>query len=274
MKFSVLMSVYEKDNPEYFKTALESVTINQTVGPAQVVIVQDGPLPDVFDSVIENVSKQIPEVEFTVAKKEKNAGLAAALNSGIGVCRYEWIARMDSDDISLPDRFEKQLDFIAKNSSIDILGGAIAEFRNSPGDIQSERHVGLTESEIRQMAKRRTPMNHMTVMYRKDAVIHAGGYAENFGKLEDYKLWVDMLSDGMHFANLDDILVYVRIGNGFIERRSSKSEIKDWDMLQAYLLKAGLIGKTGAFKNRLYIRVFIYMPAWLKKIAYKTVLRK
>lgn len=274
MKFSVLMSVYGKDNPEYFQTALESVTTDQTVSPAQVVIVQDGPLPDVFDAVIENVSKQTPEVEFTVIKKEKNAGLAAALNSGIGECRYEWIARMDSDDIALPDRFEKQLDFIAKNSSIDILGGTIAEFRNLPGDMQSERHVGLTESEIRQMAKCRTPMNHVTVMYRKDAVIRAGGYAENFGKLEDYKLWVDMLSAGVHFANVDDVLVYVRVGNGFIERRSSKSEIKDWDMLQAYLRKAGLIGKTDAFKNRIYIRAFIYMPAWLKKIAYKTVLRK
>lgn len=274
MKFSVLMSVYGKDNLEYFQTALESVTSNQTVSPAQVVIVQDGPLPDVFDAVIENVSKQTPEVEFTVIKKENNAGLAAALNSGIGVCRYEWIARMDSDDISLPDRFEKQLVFIAKNRSIDVLGGTIAEFRNSPGDIQSERHVGLTESEIKQMAKRRTPMNHVTVMYRKDAVIRAGGYAENFGKLEDYKLWVDMLSTGAHFANVDDILVYVRIGNGLIERRSSKREVKDWDMLQECLLKTGLIGKTDAFKNRLYIRAFIYMPAWLKKIAYKTVLRK
>lgn len=274
MKFSVLMSVYGKDNLEYFQTALESVTSNQTVSPAQVVIVQDGPLPDVFDAVIENVSKQTPEVEFTVIKKENNAGLAAALNSGIGVCRYEWIARMDSDDISLPDRFEKQLVFIAKNRSIDVLGGTIAEFRNSPGDIQSERHVGLTESEIKQMAKRRTPMNHMTVMYRKDAVIRAGGYAENFGKLEDYKLWVDMLSTGAHFANVDDILVYARIGNGLIERRSSKREVKDWDMLQECLLKTGLIGKTDAFKNRLYIRAFIYMPAWLKKIAYKTVLRK
>lgn len=273
MDFSVLMSVYCKDNAEDFKTALESVAGNQEVKPSQAVIVQDGIVPPAFDEVIETVKTANPDIEFTVLKKDANEGLAAALNDGLALCKYDWVARMDSDDISTPDRFKKQIAFLKENNGISVLGGAIAEFRNLPGDMQSERHVGLTESEIRQMAKRRTPMNHVTVMYRKDAVIRAGGYAENFGKLEDYKLWVDMLSAGVHFANVDDILVYARVGNGFIERRSSKSEIKDWDMLQAYLRKAGLIGETDAFKNRIYIRAFIYMPAWLKKIAYRMVLR-
>lgn len=274
MEFSVLMSVYEKDVPEFFKLALESVTIKQTKKPTQVVIVQDGIVPDIFDSIIEKISNQSSDIEFAVIKKEQNVGLASALNTGIDACRCAWIARMDSDDISLPDRFEKQLDYIRRNPTIDVLGGSIAEFQDLPGDIKSERHVGLNEKEIIRMAKRRTPMNHVSVIYRKDAVIRVGGYSENFGKLEDYKLWVDMLSAGNILANIDDILVYVRVGNGFIERRSSKREIKDWDMLQTYLLKSGLIGKVGAFKNKLYIRTFIYMPAWLKKIVYKTVLRK
>ena len=274
MDFSVLMSVYGKDNVLFFEKALASVTSDQTLKPTQVVIVQDGPVPHEIDEIIASFQKQLRQIEFTVLKKETNGGLAAALNSGLKVCKYDWIARMDSDDISAPERFEKQANMIAENPSLDVVGGAIAEFENEIGDIQSERHVGLSQADITAMAKSRTPMNHMTVFYRKSAVTEAGGYSENFGKLEDYKLWVDMLLAKKSFANLDDILVYARIGNGFIERRSNKREIKDWDMLQKYLLANGFIGKGMAFKNRLSIRMFIYMPGWMKKIAYQTVLRK
>ena len=274
MNFSVLMSVYGKDSAEDFKEALKSVTLTQTKKPKQVVIVQDGIVPSSIDEIIDDIKNQTSEIEITVLKKETNQGLASALNSGLSLCKYDWIARMDSDDISVADRFEKQIAFIESNMDVAVLGGAIAEFENEIGDIQSERHVELIHEEITRMAKSRTPMNHVSVMYLKSAVLAVGGYSEDFGKLEDYKLWVDLIAAGYKLANIDDIVVNVRVGKGFIERRSNKREIQDWDMLQTYLLKNNMITKRKAWVNKLYIRVFIYMPAWMKKIAYKTILRR
>ena len=274
MKFSVLLSVYGKDNASFFKEALLSVSKDQTVKPAQIVVVEDGPVPADIEHAIEDAVKVSPECEFTVIRKPQNAGLAAALNTGLKACKYEWVARMDSDDISLPDRFEKQLAYIENHPSVDVIGGSIAEFTNTPRDMQSERHVGLDMKAIRKMAKTRTPMNHVSVMFKKSVVEKAGGYCENFGKLEDYKLWVDLLGHHAVLANVDDVLVYVRTGNGFITRRSNRREIVDWDMLQSYLLGLGIINRFEALKNRLYIRTFIYMPGFLKIFLYKTVLRK
>ena len=274
MEFSVLMSVYGKDNAEDFREALKSVTLTQTKKPKQVVIVQDGIVPSSIDEIIDDIKNRTSEIEITVLKKETNQGLASALNSGLSLCKYDWIARMDSDDISVADRFEKQITFIESNMDVAVLGGAIAEFEHEIGDIQSERHVELIHEEITRMAKSRTPMNHVSVMYLKSAVLAVGGYSEDFGKLEDYKLWVDLIAAGYKLANIDDIVVNVRVGKGFIERRSNKREIQDWDMLQTYLLKNNMITKRKAWVNKLYIRVFIYMPAWMKKIAYKTILRR
>lgn len=274
MRFSVLISVYEKDDPVFFREALESISASQIVKPTQIVIVLDGPVPEEIYSIINDFIQNEKEIEFTVVPLEKNQGLAAALNVGIDSCKYEWIARMDSDDISLPDRFMKQIKYIEENPEIDIIGGSISEFQNRPGDIHSERHVGLNQKAIEKMAKSRTPMNHVSVLYRKKAVVKVGKYTENFGKLEDYKLWVDMIASGIRMRNIDDVLVYVRTGNGFISRRSNKREITDWDMLQRYLVKNSIINRFTALKNKIYIRCFIYMPGWMKEIAYKSVLRR
>lgn len=274
MEFSALVSVYGKDDALFFKEALLSISKDQTIKPAQIVVVEDGPVPNEIERSIECAINAAPECEFTVIRKSQNAGLAAALNTGLKECKYEWVARMDSDDISLPDRFAKQLDYIKNHPNVDIIGGAIAEFTLTPGDMQSERHVGLDMEAIRKMAKSRTPMNHVSVMYKKSVVEEAGCYSENFGKLEDYKLWVDLLGNNAALANVDDILVYVRTGNGFISRRSNKREIVDWDMLQSYLLESGIINRFDGFKNKLYIRAFIYMPSFLKIFLYKTFLRK
>lgn len=273
MEFSVLISVYEKDNPIFFQMALESVTVNQSVKPNQVVIVQDGAVPEEIDEVIRETEFRMPSIEFTVIKKEKKEGLASALNTGIPMCRNNWIARMDSDDIAVSSRFQLQTDYILKHPDISVIGGAIAEFKSEIGDIDSERHVKSEYYEIKKMARSRSPMNHVTVMYSKEAVRKVGGYSEDFGKLEDYKLWVDLIAEGMILFNINEVLVHVRVGNGFLKRRSSTREILDWDKLQTYLLKSKIIDKRKAFLNRLCIRTFIYMPGWMKKIAYKFLLR-
>lgn len=273
MEFSVLISVYEKDNPIFFQMALESVTVNQSVKPSQVVIVQDGAVPKKIDEIIRETEFRMSSIEFTVIKKEKNEGLASALNAGIPMCRYNWIARMDSDDIAVSSRFQLQTDYILKHPDISVIGGAIAEFKSEIGDIDSERYVKSEYYEIKKMARSRSPMNHVTVMFSKEAIQKVGGYSEDFGKLEDYKLWVDLISEGMILFNINKVLVYVRVGNGFLNRRSITREILDWDMLQTYLLKSKIIDKRKAFLNRLCIRIFIYMPGWMKKIAYKYLLR-
>lgn len=274
MKFSVLMSVYKNDNSLYFEEALKSVTNLQTLRPNQVVIVKDGPVDKTIDFIINKIKKNNSNIEFTVLTKSKNEGLAAALNDGIKLCKYDLIARMDSDDISLNDRFEKQINLFKKYNDVDAIGGSIAEFNKRPGDIQSKREVGLTMDEIVKMAKKRTPMNHVSVMYKKKSIIEVGCYSENFGKLEDYKLWVDLINANRKLMNISDIIVNVRVGDGFLSRRSNKREIQDWDMLQKYLLKNNIVNHFEAFLNKIYIRVFIYMPGWLKKIAYSTILRR
>ena len=272
--FSVLMSVYGKDSPEFFRQALESISLAQTTKPKQIVVVEDGPVPSEVDKIIELVEDKAADIMFTVVRKDTNTGLAAALNTGLKSCKFEWIARMDSDDIATSDRFEKQIAYIESHPKISVLGGAISEFESDPSVLISTRVVPLEHDGIVRMMKTRTPMNHMSVMYKKQVVIDAGAYSEDFGKLEDYKLWVDLVTTGAIFANIGESIVNVRIGSGFLSRRSNVREIYDWDMLQTYLLHEGYINHNKAFKNRVYIRVFTYMPGWMKKIAYSTVLRK
>lgn len=273
MKFSVLMSVYKNDNPDFFEQALLSVTEEQILKPNQIVIVCDGAVSKDIENKIKEIESRNLEIEFSVIKKDKNQGLAVSLNIGLEYCKYEWIARMDSDDISTKDRFQKQIQYLKKHPGISALGGYISEFENNPENELSVRRVGISQEEILKMCKSRTPMNHDSVIYKKEDIITIGGYAENFGKLEDYRLWVDLLSANKILANIDDVIVKFRVGNAFIERRSDKREIEDWDMLQKYLLNAGLINPIEAIRNRIYIRVFIYTPSRIKKFLYKYILR-
>lgn len=268
------MSVYKNDDPEYFKIALESVTTNQSLKPSQIVIVFDGPVHEEIENIVEQVKEKNESIHFDLIKKEKNEGLAAALNTAIDYCKYDWIARMDSDDYALPNRFEKQFAYINSHPEISIIGSYICEFNKNIGDMKSLRVVPKEHENIKKMMKKRNPMNHISICYYKDAVIKSGKYCVSFGKLEDYKLWVDMMNAGYKFANIPDVLVYARVGNGFFERRSSKREISDWDMLQKYLVQNKFINSFQALINKVYIRIFIYMPKWMKKIAYKYFLRK
>ena len=273
MNFSVIMAVYKNDNVSYFERALESISIDQTVKPKQIVVIQDGKVSSKIDEIITCIENKCTEIEFSVLKKDKNEGLAAALNDGIALCKYDWIARMDADDISIPNRFELQIKAIENNRDIAVIGGDIAEFNEVPGDLHSERHVGKTIEDIRKMAKKRTPLNHVTVMYLKSAVLQVGGYSVDFGKLEDYKLWVDLIASEVKIVNINNILVNVRVGSGFTSRRSNKREIYDWDNLQKYLISTGIVTPFEALMNRLYIRGFTYLPGWIKRVAYKFLLR-
>lgn len=225
MTFSVLLSVYEKENPDYLDKALGSIWDNQTKKPDQIVLVKDGTLTKELDDKISEWSRKLGGT-LTIAALPLNAGLGAALNEGLKHCRNDLVARMDSDDISLPDRFEKQIEYFVKNPDLALISGYISEFNEQPGDISSIRKVPLGYDKIVKRLKWRNAFNHMTVMYKKEAVLSVGAYNEKAAFFEDYDLWIRLLQAGYKADNIPEILVQVRIGNDMIGRRHGLSYIK------------------------------------------------
>ncbi|GAB6011247.1 glycosyltransferase [Viscerimonas tarda] len=213
MNFSVLLSIYCKENPLFLQKALDSV-FNQTVPPAEVVLVKDGPLTPDLDRIIDAYQKNYPILK--VISLPLNKGLGNALNEGIKHCSYEWIARMDTDDICYPYRFEKQLDIIRNQPDISFISSGIAEFIDTPDNIRSYRNLPEKHNEIYLYAKKRCPVNHPATMYRKQAVIDAGGYKEF---PEDYHLWIRALMKGYKFYNIQEPLLYFRTNLDTIKRR-------------------------------------------------------
>lgn len=225
-KFSVLISVYYKENPEHLRLALKSVWDDQIIKPDEIVLVQDGPLTKELNITINNFIKEAP---VKLVCLDKNYGLGIALAKGIEACSYDIVARMDSDDVSMPSRFEKQLAFLISNPNVDIVGGHIAEFHQDPANIISYRYVPLSHSQIQEFLKKRSPFNHPTVMYRKKAVLGAGNYKE-LRFLEDYYLWLRVISKGYKCANLDEVILKFRMNRDVIGRRQGffyfKQELK------------------------------------------------
>jgi glycosyltransferase involved in cell wall biosynthesis len=271
-KFSVLMSVYYKENPNYFKEALDSILVNQSVIPNEVVLVQDGPLTQELDAVIDEFKEVFPD-RIKIISLEKNGGLGKALNIGLTHCKYEIVARMDSDDISDKCRFEKQIKFLEDNKEVDIVGGSIAEFYDTYEKIITERKVPRDMDSIIRMMKRRNPINHVSVMFKKSKVIRVGGY-KHLPYLEDYYLWIRMVQDNAKIVNIEDVLVYVRTGENMYKRRGNKEYISGWYTLQKSMKKIGIINKFDIVVNMINIIGFIYTPAGVKEFAYKKFLRK
>ncbi len=231
------MCVYGKDDPAWFCTAVDSV-LNQTAVPDEVVLVVDGPVPQLLDAVITEYEKM---ERFRVIRLEVNRGHGNARRIGLESCRHELVALMDADDISVPERFEKQLAVFTEQPEVAIVGGQITEFTDSPDQIVGTRFVPLTDAEIRQYLKKRCPMNQVTVMFRRSQVLRAGGYLDWYCN-EDYYLWNRMYLAGMQFANVPEVLVNVRVGADMYRRRGGwKYFVSEWK-LQNYMLSEGIIG--------------------------------
>ena len=182
MKFSVLLSIYYKESPIYFRESLNSI-LSQTLRPSEIILVEDGLLTEELDNEINRYLDLHPHLK--IIPLSTNQGLGKALNEGLKHCSYDIVARMDTDDIAKPDRFEKQLAIFEKYSDIDVVGADISE-------VKSVRKLPELPDDIRQFAKRRNPINHPVVMFRKSAVLAAGGY-RHFPLFEDYYLWIRML---------------------------------------------------------------------------------
>ena len=270
IKFSVLMSVYFKESPSYLEAALSSI-FTQTVMPDEVVLVEDGPLTSELDETINKFEKEYPTI-LKVIKFETNRGLGQALHDGLLECSNEIVFRMDTDDIAHKDRFEKQLK-IFREKNVDAVGSNITEFDETMTNITSHRIVPEQDEDIKKMAKSRNPINHMTIAFKKQAVIDSGNYLDMM-YFEDYYLWVRMMSKGYTFYNIQEELIDVRGGNDMIKRRGGKKYIKPIINFEKAILKLGYISKFEYLKNTTKRIIGSLKPNGLRFFLYKKLLRK
>lgn len=262
------MSIYYKENAEYFNRCMQSIWNEQIVKPNEIVLVEDGKLTDELYKIIKIWQKKLGKV-FKVISLKKNVGTGRAKNIGLQNCKYEIIAIMDTDDISYPNRFKKQLE-VFKNKNIDVCSSWISEFENNENKIISYRKLPKNHEDILNFAKKRMPVNHPATMYKRDLALKAGGYKHMLW-FEDYYLMVRMLINGAKFYNIQEPLVKMRAGFGQISRRSGFKYIKAEYIFFKTIYELNFITKQEFFKNiiiRLTIRT---LPKNILKIIYKKI---
>lgn len=224
--YSVLMSVYKKDDPSFLIAAIESM-LKQSVLCEQFIVVEDGPLPENLQYVIDGYASKQPEL-FSVVKLSENMGLGRALDKGLEVCRNDLVARMDADDISLPSRCEKLLDLFAKNPKLGLAGTNIDEFYDDPQNVVSSRKVPCDYESICKFMRRRSPFNHPSVMFKKSEVVRCGGYGKMKRK-QDFDLFARMLNMDCLALNIDESLLLFRSNKDNYKRRRS------WEYCKSYI---------------------------------------
>ena len=270
-KYSVLMSLYKKEHPEYLRLALDSM-INQTVRPDEIVLVEDGPLTDELYAVVKEYEEQNPEL-LHIAVNKTNLGLGLALNEGLKVCRNKLVARMDTDDISKPDRCEKQLKRFEEKPELAIVGSHIDEFVGTKENVISQRKVPTTSEAIYEFAKKRSAFNHPAVMYRKSAVLAEGGYSD-LKRNQDVDLFGRMLFKGYKAENIDEALLWFRSSDELAARR------KSWENTKSYIATIKKFWKMGysSFSDYAMVAVaqtgMFVLPAKMQNWVYKKFLRK
>ena len=244
----------------------------QTVLPDQIVIVKDGPLTEELESVLGEYVSKDPDL-YTIVPLETNRGLGLALAEGIQHCKNELVARMDTDDICRQDRFEIQLAEFEKDPSLDICGSSILEFENSLDQIVAARRVPLSDADIKVYQKRRDAFNHMTIMYKRSKVLEAGNY-QSCMLMEDTYLWVRMLLAGATCKNIEESLVYARIGENMYERRGGFSYFRKYRQGRKKVKQTGYIG-TWDYQYTLFVQFVVAMlPNKLRGWVFKNILHK
>lgn len=270
--YSVLMSVYYKEKAEFLQQSIESM-LAQTFVTDDFVIVCDGQLTSELNQTITKFENENPDI-FNVIRLEENQGQGYALNVGLKKCKNDLIARMDSDDISLLDRCEKQLQIFKNNENIDIVSGSVIEFETQINDNTICKTLPENHKDIIKFTKKRNPFNHPSVMFKKEAVLKAGSY-QDFYLYEDYFLWVRMLNTGAIGYNIKDPLVYMRAGADMYKRRGGYRYFRSSLKFQKFLLKNKTINIVTYYKN-IIIRFFaqVLISNALREIIYKKIIRK
>lgn len=269
--YSVLMSVYSGESADNFRSAVSSM-LNQTVCPDQFVIVCDGPLGDDLDAVLSDFVDADEAGLFDVVRLPKNVGLGKALSAGLDVCRNDYVARMDSDDIAFPDRCELQLKAVVAHK-LQLISGYVLEFASDTSNVVSMRKVPANQEEIIKFSKKRNPFNHPCVMFEKTAVLNAGSYQDLY-RLEDYYLWVRMLAGGCRAANVPQPILYMRSDEGMYGRRGGIAYGISQVKLLRYMRSTGYIG-TRDFVLMSAVRFALsIVPTFLRRAIYGRVARE
>lgn len=269
--FSVLMSLYIKEKPEYLNACMESILL-QTVLPTEIIVVMDGPITEALQAVLDRYRQAHPEL-IRLVPLEQNRGLGLALAEGLLHCSNELVARMDTDDICKIDRFEKQLAEFEKNPELDICGSHIAEFETDPKAIKGIRKVPLENRDIRQYQKKRDGFNHVTVMFKKSTVLRAGNYQHAL-LMEDSLLWCNMFKAGAVGMNIDECLVVVRAGDEMIARRGGYSYFLKYREGRRKILQTGYISKWDYYQTLAVQLVVALVPAKVRLFIFKKLLRR
>ena len=271
MDYSVLMSVYAKEKPEYLRQSMQSM-FDQTVPTNDFVLVCDGSLTDELDKVIYGFKKLYPKILGIIRIKE-NKGLGIALNVGLRFCKNELVARMDSDDISRKDRCEKQLAIFENEPDIDIVSGTVEEFVDTPRNIIAKRVLPEYHKDIVNFAKFRSPFNHPCVMFKKSAVMAAGGYRD-LKYCEDYYLWVRMIINGARGYNISEPILRMRSGDDMYKRRGGKIYASNQKKLLRYMYKSRFIIFSEYIINYTVRMVSCFIPSGSRKTIYQKFLRR
>ncbi len=271
-RFSVLMSVYKGSDPDFFEQSLQSLW-KQTCLPNQIVLIKDGPINEKIDGIISKFQQLNTNIKFTIIEFTTNVGLGVALAKGVLASDYELIARMDSDDIAVQERFEIQLKMFEQNSDLDLVGGQLKEFSGELKNFVGSRSVPLSHDDIINFAKKRSPFNHPTVMFKKSAILNIGNYVDYRG-LEDYHLWLRAINRGLKLANSPENLLFMRVENDLYSRRGGIDYLKRYYKLKAISRKLGV----GNFWDEMYCDFLMTMnvlaPIWIRKFAYRMVLHR
>lgn len=267
LDFSVVLSVYESDNAEFFNLAIRSI-LDQTRQPSEIIVVIDGPVSKEIRKIL-NVYKR--NSLFKIIELSKNIGLALSRRKAISLCSNDVIAVMDSDDISVNDRFEKQIHLI-ESGEAEVIGGWIKEFQNTPNDGKKIRKTPTKYSEIKSFGKWRNPINHVTLMFTKNAYIFSGGYS-SIRHSEDWDMISRMIVKGISVMALPKVLVHVRAGNDFIRRRRDINQFKGEIKLFIRMYKIKYLNFFQLIVN-ISIRVFLrVLPVGVTKFIYYKFLR-
>ncbi len=273
MNFSVLISVYKNDKSEDFLTALNSITTRQTVMPSEIVLVVDGDVPSDINKVISDVELANPGL-YRIVRLEQNQGLGIALQKGLAAASFDIVMRMDSDDVAVSDRFEKQYNYMKEHPDVAVCGGQILEFVDREENVVGKRVVPCSNREIYGYMKSRCAFNHMTVALRRSKVLGVGNYQPWFWN-EDYYLWIRLMIAGCEFANLPDTLVNVRVGKEMYQRRGGMKYFKSEAGIQKLMYANGIISCPRYLFNVLVrFTIQVLMPNWLRGFVFQKIFRK
>ncbi|KAE8764543.1 glycosyltransferase [Georgenia thermotolerans] len=272
--FSVLLPVYAGDDAGHFRQAVSSATAQQSLRPAELVVVRDGPVGEALAEVLRELKEAGPtspagDVPVRIVELADNQGLAVALERGLAACAHEIVARADADDISLPQRFAVQVPLVA--GGLDLLGSAITEFVDDPAVPGMSRVLPAQAAEISATARFRDPFNHPSVVYRRSAVSRAGGY-QHLDLLEDYWLFARMIATGARVANVPEPLVLYRVGAGAYRRRGGVRLLKAELQLQWRFRAAGFTSVPQFLRNVVVRGGYRLVPEPARRLAYRRMI--